>query len=517
MGDDVIAGAAGSIPALLQLAPLLDAPGLLETAVRLGERLIGRADREPVGWSWGDARQVTHARNLCGYAHGASGIGHALLELYHATGDARFRYGAEQAFLYERQFFSPEAGDWPDFRHKELGEYVYERRYVELRRRLMEDPSALAFVPHYMTAWCHGAAGIAPTRARAWQVLGADACRDEAEAALATVRLSLGGGPARAGNYSLCHGIGGNADALLVADGCGLAGDRALVVRAALDGVERYELAGISWPCGTFGGVSDPGLLLGESGIGHFLLRTADPSTPSVLMLTAPGSPARERPDTFSAAERLHRDSVDLYFGTTLRLMEAAGAPMPLPAFDPSSGAALGVPEAYAAIRSRGEGEPDAGLRERLLDAFALDDARYGLARSITDFSEEYRREMAAGALRPFDVGAGALRLAPFVRVAATRWDWDAALADDTAPLAVAEPGAETHHLLFRRENRIRTRKLHALGALVFLALERGSATLEQVVDRLAEALPGIGRDALAARVREQLDQAAAAGLIDRD
>jgi lantibiotic modifying enzyme len=157
------------------------------------------------------------------------------------------RRGTEQAFLYERQFFSPEAGDWPDFRHKELGEYVYERRYLELRRRLRDDPSALAFTPHYMTAWCHGAAGIAPTRVRAWRVLGADVYRDEAVAALATVRLSLGDGPARAGNYSLCHGIGGNADALLAADGCGLADDRALVTRAALDGVERYELAGAPW------------------------------------------------------------------------------------------------------------------------------------------------------------------------------------------------------------------------------------------------------------------------------
>jgi hypothetical protein len=76
--------------------------------------------------------------------------------------------------------------------------------------------------------------------------------------------------------------------------------------------------------------------------------------------------------------------------------------------------------------------------------------------------------------------------------------------------------GAETHHLLFRRENRIRTRRLNALGALVFLALERGPGTLEQVVGRVAEALPPIDRDALTARVRDQVEQAAAAGLIDR-
>lgn len=512
IGDDVIAGAAGSIPALLRLAPLLDQPALLETAVRLGERLIGRARREPGGWSWGDARQVTHARNLCGYAHGASGIGQALLELYHATGDARFRYAAGQAFLYERPFFDPEAGDWPDFRHKELGDYVYKRRFVELRRRLVEDPGAMAFVPRYMTAWCHGAAGIAPTRVRAWQLLDAHVYHEEAGAALATVRRLVDVESRQMGNYSLCHGIGGNADALLEADGCGLPDDRALAERAALDGIERYELAGIPWPCGTLGGASDPGLLLGESGIGYFLLRVADPATPSVLMLTAPGAPAPERPATRHAADRLHRESVALYFGTTLASMDRAGASLPLPASD-GAGAPPGVADAHAAIRARVEGERDPALRERLADALALDEARYGLARSITDFSEEYRREIATGALRPLDVGAGLLRLAPFVRVVRTRWDWDAALA---AGAALSAAPAETYHLLHRGENRIRSRRLHVLGALAFLALERGPRTLEEIVDFAAEALPRIDRDALRERMREQLEQAAAAGLVDR-
>jgi hypothetical protein len=57
---------------------------------------------------------------------------------------------------------------------------------------------------------------------------------------------------------------------------------------------------------------------------------------------------------------------------------------------------------------------------------------------------------------------------------------------------------------------------LNVLAALAFLALERGPCTLEEVVDFAAEALPRIDRDALRERVREQLEQGVAAGLVDR-
>ena len=38
------------------------------------------------------------SRNLTGFGHGAAGIGYAILELFHATGDAKYRRAAEAAF-----------------------------------------------------------------------------------------------------------------------------------------------------------------------------------------------------------------------------------------------------------------------------------------------------------------------------------------------------------------------------------------------------------------------------------
>ena len=84
-GLDVIDGAAGAIPALLQIAHLTGDDRPVHSAVALGDLLIEQAFHEPIGWSWRVDSNGT--RNLVGYAHGASGPGHAFLELYDATGD----------------------------------------------------------------------------------------------------------------------------------------------------------------------------------------------------------------------------------------------------------------------------------------------------------------------------------------------------------------------------------------------------------------------------------------------
>lgn len=51
------------------------------------------------------------------------------------------------------------------------------------------------------------------------------------------------------------------------------------------EGIATCAAQRLPWPCGTYGSVEVPGLLLGLAGIGYFYLRLADPeSTPSVLI-----------------------------------------------------------------------------------------------------------------------------------------------------------------------------------------------------------------------------------------
>ncbi len=260
---DVVAGAAGAAPALLLLSDWLGAPRIAERAHELGRRIVSGATRGEQGWSWGErATGFETARHLTGFAHGAAGMGWALLELYRHSGEAEFLVGAGEAFRYEDAWFQPALDNWPDFRDADG----------------VDEPAPA------MVAWCHGAPGIALSRILAQRLTSDDRYRRDIEAALRTTRRALsdaGGGPA--GDFSLCHGHAGLADILLLATAAGvdpLAQDAA---RAALDdGAARWGSALDSWPCGVQRG-TNPSLMLGLAGIGYTFLRQTEPAVPSVL------------------------------------------------------------------------------------------------------------------------------------------------------------------------------------------------------------------------------------------
>ncbi|HYH82298.1 MAG TPA: lanthionine synthetase LanC family protein, partial [Longimicrobium sp.] len=333
-GLDVIGGAGGAIQALIAMAPWLPDPALALTMARaMGDHLLEAADREPGGWCWGTMRGSS-IRHLCGYAHGAAGVGHALLELYLATGDSRYRYGMEQAFLYEAEFLDPVHSNWPDLRHGELGELLYSGRQEQLRDRVLAGEDLAQGEPRYMSAWCHGGPGIGLSRLRAWEALGDPAYLADARAAITATLASLED-PRM--NYSLCHGRFGNAETLVVA--AELLGEPALLERprqVAMEGWEAYEGRGERWSCGTMQGVPDPGLLLGEAGIGLFLLRLARPGTPSVLLVT-PEDGARAPDDGGAGHARAQREAVEEWFGRSLALAEALGAEVSLPTRAPGA------------------------------------------------------------------------------------------------------------------------------------------------------------------------------------
>ncbi len=266
---DLICGAAGAIAALVSLRDILNDNSLMAFATRLADNLLQAADKSPVGYSWGSPA-FPKQRNLTGFSHGAAGIGYALLELFQATGKTEYRTGAERAFDYEHHWFDADTCNWPDFR-EEPG---------QSRRR--KAPQSFA------TLWCHGAPGIALSRLRAFKILNDDAYKAEAVTALQTtsmtIRRWLYSG---AENYSLCHGLAGNAEVLL--HGCQglgqeLTEDLKLVAEVANAGVEAYGKRGGQWPCGTGAGET-PGLMLGLAGIGYFYLRLLAPKIPSILIL----------------------------------------------------------------------------------------------------------------------------------------------------------------------------------------------------------------------------------------
>jgi class II lanthipeptide synthase len=253
---DVIMGSAGVIIGVLALAEGWSDAHLVARAVGTGHAVLRQARVTQHGYAW-----ASRGRSVCGLAHGAGGIGWALLELFAATGDERFRAAAREAFAYERSWLDTVSGTWPDLR-------------IPGQRR-GRPPIAGASITG---TWCRGEAGIAKTRLRSALVTGSKAEGRDADVALDTTRRHVSALLVREiEDLSLCHGAAGAAEVLLSA---GEPASGAIAVgRRAL---ERHVDGRQPWPCGVPGGTT-PGLFLGFSGIGWWLLRLHDSRIPSPL------------------------------------------------------------------------------------------------------------------------------------------------------------------------------------------------------------------------------------------
>jgi lantibiotic modifying enzyme len=260
--SDLMSGCAGAVVGLVALRRLVDEPWLVDTASRLGDDLIARADVTAAGLSWADPEQRS-MHNLCGYAHGAAGIGHALAELYGVTGEARYREAAVRAFDYERSWLDVGAGTWPDLRG--------------VARRAGTD----VLVPA-TDSWCNGAPGIALSRLRAGELLGCAEVGRDGELALAACERHVADLLNKApDDFCLCHGAAGAADVLLHE----AAGREDLAAQVARLGIELYAGPGApGFPCGLPLGKT-PGLLLGFAGIGTLYLRLSHSSMQSPLLI----------------------------------------------------------------------------------------------------------------------------------------------------------------------------------------------------------------------------------------
>jgi lantibiotic modifying enzyme len=267
--QDLMSGDAGAVLALLWLAALLEDGRLRTRALEFGDALLRRAERERQTLSW-PARSLPGEPRLTGLSHGASGCALALLELWRTSGERRYRDAAEAGFAYERSQFDRDAANWPDLRGLARG----------------EDGGR-----SFAALWCHGAPGIALARLRAAELRLGEWARAEARVALDTTRRAVESELAHGGNFSLCHGLAGNAEILLhgaATLGPERARDAELTRRVADEGAARYASGG-AWPCGTFEGEAT-GLFLGLAGIGRFYLRLHDPHLPSLLLPIAPQS-----------------------------------------------------------------------------------------------------------------------------------------------------------------------------------------------------------------------------------
>jgi lantibiotic modifying enzyme len=214
---------------------------------------------EGIGWKLPDSMEATAP--LTGFSHGASGIGFALLRLFSATGEVRYRDAAIDAFRYERTQFDSAEGNWYDLRKNAEG---HDGR------------------PATAISWCHGAPGIGLARIYALNFTDDPAIQADLDAALSTTsKQGFGIG------HCLCHGDMGNLDLFLEADE--IQPHVGWIGRARAIAGSILQSAKEGWLCGTPSNMETSEFMVGLAGIGYGLLRLAHPKNiASVLTLKAP-------------------------------------------------------------------------------------------------------------------------------------------------------------------------------------------------------------------------------------
>ncbi len=257
---DIISGAAGSISALLRLYYQTSDNDFLELANRCGEFLLEKAIIESDTYCW---MTVDPNYALTGFSHGASGIASALLELYAATKKDAFWYASMGGYEYEKKWYSEQVKNWPD-----------------LRNYLGSGPL------QYGNMWCHGAPGQAIAYLKAYEMTKQDSFLQFARIAIQTTSKGLLHDLQNnlQGNYSLCHGLAGNADILLFAsDMLNDSNFKRIAERVGDRGIELFDKTSTLYPSGvndpsgkTSGQQENIGLMLGLSGTGMFYLRLAN-------------------------------------------------------------------------------------------------------------------------------------------------------------------------------------------------------------------------------------------------
>jgi len=285
--DDLINGTSGMILGFLHLHAATGQRHLLETIDGLIEKLLAGAHQGRQGLYWD--RSPESITGLCGFSHGAAGIGLVFLELGHYFRNPTFDWLADQAFLHESRFFDREKKNWLDLRQ---GAYTDEDK-KNFRQAYLAGDIDFFTRGTEMNAWCHGAPGIGLSRLRAFELKNETHFKREALTALEkTLQVELGIA-SDAVSFTLCHGRGGNAEIFLEAfRRFGREKYWQLAIDVAQRAIAMKKRTNLYFPGLSYLGEpqEDNSLFLGTAGIAYFYLRVLDPhGVPSLLLPGDPG------------------------------------------------------------------------------------------------------------------------------------------------------------------------------------------------------------------------------------
>ncbi len=435
--DDLIGGKAGSALGLAHLHAATGESWLLELLDRFIVHLVKTANPGPSGYYWD--RSHSHISGLCGFSHGAAGIGFVFLELGRYLGNDAFYWLAEQAFLYETNFFDLEKKNWLDLRKG-----IYNDEDLDKHSKAYRNGDFGFFKDAgNMNAWCHGAAGIGLSRLRAWELLHDQRYTREAKLAIErTIMTDVEGDrDIEMSSFILCHGGGGNADLFLEAyrtygdesywELATKVGERGLLYRQNFKKyISGYRDAGNN---------EDTSFFMGNAGIGHFYLRLADPyKVQSVLLPRLTAEPVSAGATSGYCGIRMtlagmKKILLERYFKRTMMAVEEL-LPEEAQAYfaDAKDIEAVRPEDSFVRFAQKGYSRLKGKRRLLLEDILGLEKKKWQLdlqqeSHSLLYIQDEIRIKDAEKLLTlEFEqLKEVKLVVAPDVQIESTRWDWN--------------------------------------------------------------------------------------------
>lgn len=291
---DLINGSSGTVLVLLHLHAATGETWILKAIDAFVKHLVDSAHQGPKGLYWD--RSDKCISGLCGFSHGAAGIGWVFLELGHYFQNEAFYHIAQQAFLYESLFYDETMKNWQDLRkgiYNDEDEEAHRKAYLENNLEFFTRGSD-------MNAWCHGAAGLGLSRLRAYELFKNKNTSNDDNYNYKLCELDITNAIEKTTQtdidykdgiplFILCHGRTGNAELFLKA--YEIFNDKKYlslaetVAQKALDYRKEKDkyLSGYR----DIGQEEDTSLFMGTSGIGYFYLRLLAPhETPSIMIPT---------------------------------------------------------------------------------------------------------------------------------------------------------------------------------------------------------------------------------------
>lgn len=322
--NDLMLGLSGAIIFLLHLHSLTKKERYLELIEAFVSRLISRAWIGPRGGLYWD-RNESQIHGLCGFSHGASGIGQAFLELAQYLGNSTYLWLAREAFSYEDAYYNANEKNWPDFRK----DTVRKSDLIKCELALNEKDLIYFYKDQYMNAWCHGAAGIGLARMRAYEITKEEDFKQQYLNCLSH-RTDLKNFEANYGKFTLalCHGFAGNADLHLSHQKNFDANFDLTYIHRMSKVILKKRAEKYLYRSGYYmSEKEDNSLYMGIAGIGYFFLRLHNPEIPSPLIFKGPGKPNDHHgSDTsskkWSQLQVVKKDLLEKRFFRTLHLFQ---------------------------------------------------------------------------------------------------------------------------------------------------------------------------------------------------